>query len=636
MLPPTIFIGMSLPLMVRGLSRSLEVVGSDSGRIYSWNTCGNVAGALLAGLILLPLLGTERLLTIGSIGTCLLGVLAFIFYKSRSRHLASVISFGTAVVLFLVIFQTAFSGWDPRWFTLVPFRRTGSSRSLPETRAILSRREILLFKDDPAGHLMVEKRHVEGRDKLRLFVNGKVDGSSDEDMITQVLSAHLPLLLHPRPKDMLVIGLATGVTSGSALTHPVERMDVVEIVRAMPQATALFRSVNQSPDSDPRFHLIVDDARSYLSYTRQQYDVIISEPSNPWMAGTGSLFSKDFYGRASKALRPDGIYLQWVQAYELGEETFASAVRSFRSVFPYVYGFQTVYADVLLLGSRQPIRPDWSIVQARFQRPAISRDLDRVRVKNLSALLYLQRFSPGTIDFLGSLTELENTDDNHLLEYRAPRALFLRLSPDVLDEIDERFTASAALFWNQFLASSPDPQSLPQTLQLLLVGDVGIPGLVQANQLALFHLNGSSLTPKPPELFPNSFFIQTPPSETQIADRLNYLIGMHDGARASELLDSYDTAILTEAVLSREKALFWLAQIQDWTHPGMPGMEARLRIFRIHLLTATRQLESAAAELLAWVRESSPPPPRWAILAGSQIDPVKLRPAIIQAYRTRK
>src|SRR5438477_12754143 len=104
-------------------------------------------------------------------------------------------------------------------------------------------------------------------------------------MITQVLLAQLPLLLHPNPKDVLVIGLASGVTCGSALTHPIRRLDAVELLRSMPEATKLFLPWNRHPLSDPRFHLISDDGRSYLAYTRQPYDVIISEPSNPWIAG---------------------------------------------------------------------------------------------------------------------------------------------------------------------------------------------------------------------------------------------------------------------------------------------------------------------------------------------------------------
>jgi len=124
------------------------------------------------------------------------------------------------------------------------------------------------------------------------------------------------------------------------------------VVAAMPEATRLFREWNRDPLGDPRFRLIVDDARSYIAHTRQRYDIIISEPSNPWMAGTGALFSSEFYSQAATALGPDGVYLQWLQAYELTDQTFAAVVRTFRRVFPHVYAFQGNADDVLLLGSR--------------------------------------------------------------------------------------------------------------------------------------------------------------------------------------------------------------------------------------------------------------------------------------------
>ena len=173
-----------------------------------------------------------------------------------------------------------------------------------------------------------------GRVEFAMFNSGKADASSHGDRSTQTLFAHIPMLFHPEAKNVMLLGLASGMTAGEILLYPVERLDVLEISRSV--ATAChdyFSPWNNNCLEDPRLHLMIQDGRNHLALSRQRYDVIVSEPSNPWMAGLGNLYTREFFQLARKRLTAQGFFAQWVQAYEMDEETFSLLGRTFTSVF---------------------------------------------------------------------------------------------------------------------------------------------------------------------------------------------------------------------------------------------------------------------------------------------------------------
>src|SRR5262249_50805088 len=153
------------------------------------------------------------------------------------------------------------------------------------------------------------------------------------DMLTQKLLAHLPLLLHPDPRRTAVIGLGSGVTLGAALRHGVTQVDVVEISPEVVEAAALFERDNSGALHDPRTRLILADGRPHLQLSDARYDAIISEPSNPWMAGVASLFTKEFFRAARGRLAPGGIICQWAHTYDLSAADLRSIAATFSSVF---------------------------------------------------------------------------------------------------------------------------------------------------------------------------------------------------------------------------------------------------------------------------------------------------------------
>jgi spermidine synthase len=620
LLPPTFLMGLSLPLVLDYRKASTRAVGSEAGRVYAWNTCGNVVGALAAGHVLLPVLGMEGLLRLGALLSAAIGFAALWIDRTdgvspRRALLRPAVAVGAVALLNLLV-----PVWNPAWFSLSPFRRSSSwSDALRRVRDL----DTLLFRDDPAANVMVQRVLVRGGGGYdhTLFVNGKADASSFGDMPTQILSAHVPLLLAPNPQHVLIIGLASGVTAGAALRHAVSQVDAVDVVQAMPAATRLFEPWNGDPFRDPRFRLIIDDARSYVTHARRRYDVIISEPSNPWMAGTGALFSTDFYAGARGALADDGIYVQWVQTYEMSDEAFAAVVRSFRRSFPAVYGFQANASDVLLLGCRRPLRPDWDRVAERFARPAVREHLSGLAIRDPAVLLALQRFSPATVDMIACLSATENNDDNRYLEHRAPRDLFAQRSVTIPDRFDERLYASPSLLWHEFVQSHPRPGRALDTLIALSDSRLGVPPLLDGWQIATVHLEPSAMdaiTPGSRLAFPPRLWADEPPAPPALSRRISSLLDAGAHEVVDPILSTYSVPMFIESALSPEQAAYWRAAAADWWRRSREY--SPLRRLSIDLLAAGGKREEAAQELRAWAEERLPPPAEWAVRRGCQLD----------------
>jgi tetratricopeptide (TPR) repeat protein/SAM-dependent methyltransferase len=286
-----------------------------------------------------------------------------------------------------------------------------------------------------------------------LAVDGKTDASNRGDMLTQKLIAHLPLLLHKNPKDVFILGLGSGMTVGAALTHPIERADVVEISPEVVKASDYFRTENRNALADPRTHLIIGDGRSHLALTDRKYDVIISEPSNPWIAGVSSLFTKEFFESARDRLAPGGIICQWANAYSISEADLKSIIATFNSVFAYGTVWVVGTNDVLMLATTDQRWPETGRIADRMARPEVAADLASIGVVDsfsMTSLMIgrpedLSRYTAGSSIF---------TDDRLTLEFTAPREIHRRRAGDGT-AIDPLFFAfsdpppSAAQFRNR-------------------------------------------------------------------------------------------------------------------------------------------------------------------------------------------
>ncbi|MFH1723124.1 MAG: hypothetical protein ABII00_00735 [Elusimicrobiota bacterium] len=450
MLLPTVFLGATLPLASRAVTRTASRIASGVGAVFALNTLGNVLGAFAASLLLLPLLGIKGLFQAGMAVNLLVG--AAVLWRSgawAAPRKASVIASAAAAFLLhaafsapldrLVLSSGAFRRDAPPGLTYAAFRKA------------LARDTVLFYADDREASVSVT-RAPDGA--LYLKVNGKTDASSGEDMTTQALLAHLPLVLRPGAEDVLIIGLGSGVTAGTALLHPVRRLDVVEISRAVVAAEALFRPVNHEPLADGRLRLHVTDAKTFLRDAGRRYDAIISEPSNPWIAGMGALFSVDFYRQARARLEPGGVMVQWFHLYEMSDEVLRLVLRTFSAAFERVTLWNVSSNDILLVGSAAPLvteeapagtgRPsrEFQRMAAAFARPKALEDLRSIGIGDLTTLLSLQSASDATVRRAAGEGPL-NEDLFPRLEYKAPVALFVDSTSRLLEAHDERLKPAA-------------------------------------------------------------------------------------------------------------------------------------------------------------------------------------------------
>ncbi len=277
-----------------------------------------------------------------------------------------------------------------------------------------------------------------------LAIDGKVDASNGGDMLTQRLLAHLPLLLHPAPRRVGIIGLGSGVTLGSALRHPIERADTLEISPEVVAASQFFERENHAALADRRARLIVGDGRSHLAFTRRDYDVIISEPSNPWMAGVAALFTRQFFDAAKARLASGGVMCQWAHAYDISNEDLRSIVATFGTVFPHASLWLAGEGDVLLIGSLEPLEAKLPGIREAWSRAGVASDLAEVGVRNPDTLLTLLAAEGDALMRYAADAAIQD-DDRMSLEFSGPRSIYGKSTYD----------NAAAL--GQLAASAPMP-----------------------------------------------------------------------------------------------------------------------------------------------------------------------------------
>ena len=447
MLPPTLFFGMTLPLASRITSRRLDDVGKTVGRVFAWNTVGTLVGAALAGLVLLPALGVKGLVELGVTLTLVVGLVVLTRASGWGWRQRVAVG-GLAPVLFLV-YLVAVPEWDVNVLAGGQFRWRGPypDESYAEFKNRWQDEQLLYYKDGPNGTVTVVNNED---DDVVLRINGKPDATARADLPTQILVGQIPLALRPTARDVLVIGLGSGITSGTVLGHLIQRLDVVEISDAVVEAASHFVPHNNDVLADPRTRLLVEDARSFLEVTDDTYDVIISEPSNPWVAGMANLFSREFYEEARGHLKPGGVIVQWVQTYELSNDILRLVLRTFADTFPHVSLWRPPAADIILVGSVAPLTLDLDRMDDGFA--AAREELGRIDIDNLLTLLSLQAAGTDEVTRAGGVGPL-NLDRFPILEYEAARTFFFDMRVTLLSRLDERQRplAQSALFVREYL-----------------------------------------------------------------------------------------------------------------------------------------------------------------------------------------
>lgn len=422
MLVPTTLMGAAFPLVSRLYNQQSANVGRTVGNVYGANTVGNISGAFIGGFLLIPFLGIQNTLFLAVAANILVGCL-FLMLTHRFRPLVRWI----AIAVVVVATGTGIASvpqWDPAKMSFGPYhtalrlsRETALSRSALEKMNAHSK---ILFHKEGLSTTVTVKEVAKG--VRALYINGKPDASTHADLAHQELVAHVPLMFHSQPRSALVIGLASGISLGSVSRYPLDRIDCVEISPAMLEACRYFDAYNYRVLDDPRVEVIVADGRNHLLLTDRTYDVIISQPSNPYLAGVADLFTREYFELCRMRLNEGGVMCTWMQAYKMDLDTFRSIVKTFHSVFPDMSFWRSGKSDCLLIGTRGPQTMDYRLLKERLASEAIGADLKRIDIDTVPEfLVQLVMGARGVKNF--STPAKIHTDDNALVEFSAPRAL---------------------------------------------------------------------------------------------------------------------------------------------------------------------------------------------------------------------
>jgi spermidine synthase len=429
MLPMTFTLGATFPLALAvagGDRESLPAASSGpsvsraAAGVYAANTLGAIGGALVAGFVLVPAFGLEATIRSAAVAAVVAGVMVLartgrgVASPGARRYLAPAAAAAVALAVILAM---------PRWDrTLLA---SGAYKYAPYLGAgdlewVLRAGRLAYYREGAAATVSV--KDLGGTRSLA--IDGKVDASNAGDMLTQRLLGLLPVALHGRARDIAIIGLGSGVTVGSALAPgTVSRADVIEISPEVVDASRFFDRENGAALSKPGVRLIVGDGRSHLLLTPRRYDVIVSEPSNPWMAGVASLFTREFFEAARARLNDGGLLCQWAHTYDISTADLRSIVRTFSSVFPSGTMWLVGGGDLLLIGARDgEVTPKIAALNARATLPVL-RDVGVADGTAPVALMSLFAGGPAEVAAFGA-GGLVQTDDRTALEFSAPRAIY--------------------------------------------------------------------------------------------------------------------------------------------------------------------------------------------------------------------
>jgi spermidine synthase len=417
---PAAALGSVLPLCIRKISESSDLLGNRVGRLLTWNTLGAVGGSLVAGFVLMPAIGLRGSFT--TLATILV-VAAVVVALGTRRPL--VIASGAAVGLFVI--TTSLHGDDDWRYVLSAgiFRQRD-----PETimASVLKRRKYvhLDFYEDAADATVSVERELVDKEDLYLRIDGKTDASAKGDSPTQLLLAYLPLMAKPESKDVFCFGMGSGITAGAALNYPVEHLTVAENCGPVLRAARLFDPWNNGVLTSPRARIYREDARTVLKLSPQQYDVIISEPSNPWMVGVGSVFTREFYQFAASRLKPGGIMAQWFHTYQMDDPTVDVVLRTFGTVFPEMEIWDVAGGDIVMLGSDRPWPSNPEVYRKAFALDGVRQGLASIGLETPEAVLARRLASQSTAFAIPGPGPIQG-DEFPILEYAAPRAFYIHL-----------------------------------------------------------------------------------------------------------------------------------------------------------------------------------------------------------------
>ena len=457
-LPPAILWGASFPLALAAASSR----GQDPGRlvsgIYAANTIGAIVGAVGFSVFVIPRLGTQEAQRLLIVIAALAALLMLVPALRRRRSPAGTNSAMPRIFPGVLVLATLLLGAVlVRDLPKIPWGVIAYGRYLPGwSEEIRTGRSKDLFGGEGMNSACAVTELDTG---VRNFhVSGKVEASSEpQDMRLQRMLGHIPALLHPNPRSVLVVGCGAGVTAGSFVLHPtIEHIVICELEPLIPQVVAqYFGPQNYNVVHDPHVQVHYDDARHYILTTRQKFDIITSDPIHPWVKGAATLYSKEYFELCKEHLNPGGLITQWVPLYESNVDAVKSEIATFFAVFPHGVIWSNDNAgvgyDLVLMGQVEPMKIDVDRLQQRLDLPAYRQVAASLAELGFSSAVSLLSTYGGQASDLGPwMKDAQiNRDRNLRLQYLAGMGLNAAKSGSIYDEIvayrkysDSLFTAS--------------------------------------------------------------------------------------------------------------------------------------------------------------------------------------------------
>lgn len=421
--PAAFVAGVQFPLLIALAGRARTRVAAHVAQVYAANTSGSVLGALAGGFGALPLLTAPGAWRLAAASLLVLGLVAASLSR-QSRRWPRLVPLGAIAAL--TVFCLLALGPTPVW------RHSAIGQGRTSAEVLSSARDAEAFLRSQRGAYLWERDGVEAAvglysaNSMAFIVNGKSDGSSIDDAATQVMSGLLGALLHPAPRRVLVIGLGTGSTAGwLGLVPEIERVDVMEFEPVILEVARTMSEVNGRVLDNPKVHIQLGDARELLALSREKYDVIFSEPSNPYRVGIANLFTQEYYRQVQAHLKPGGIFLQWMQAYEVDAQTIGTVYSTLRSVFASVETWTGAPSDLLLIGTEGRLRHDLAQIAQRIaEEPYRSALNDTWFTQSKEGVFAHYLAGPELSDFLVEKVKAPiNTDDFNRIEFGFARTL---------------------------------------------------------------------------------------------------------------------------------------------------------------------------------------------------------------------
>ncbi len=453
-LAPTFLMGGMLPLVCKQLAASTRGhVGAIVGRAYASNTVGTIAGAFVAGFLLVPAVGMQGAIAYAVALNALVAG-AFILFSRWTiqpvRALAALITIAmpTAIAFTIPSWNTAHTTSAP-YLTGPKLLEYADQRGVTLNDYLEQFNKPIHYEEGIATTVTV----VDQGAKRTLHVGGKTEASAFSP--TQSMLAHIPLLMHNAPDDVLIIGLGAGNTLTSALSHSaIQSLDVVEISTAVRDAARKFFNLAPALDN-PRTNMIIGDGRLHLALSDKSYDVIISQPSNPWMVGASALFTRDAFIQMRDRLKPGGVVCIWFEGYSVSLANVRTLIATFHDVFPNMQLWDSparASGDYYLVGYNET-PPTLSSIQASMSPPPVRAELRRLNILQPADLTGL---FIANADALAPLMEGAriSTDDLNLLEAQLPRELIQDVSLDVASGLIDLRQNPADFFVNDLPAGA--------------------------------------------------------------------------------------------------------------------------------------------------------------------------------------